>query len=65
MRFCDLQKTTNPAAAFFRGCKTDAERFEAIANFAADFVCWLYEEDERMKKLEKRIKELKGVQNGK
>ncbi|MCF7948739.1 MAG: hypothetical protein K9L57_09645 [Spirochaetaceae bacterium] len=59
MKTSELQKTTNPAEPFYRGCKTDQEKFEKIANFAADFICWLYEEDERMKKIEEQFKELR------
>jgi len=63
MKTYELQKTTNPAEPFYRGCTTDQEKFEKIADFAADFICWLYEEDERMKSIEKKIRKLKGVQN--
>lgn len=41
-----------------RGCESDAERFERLAELHASVAEWLLEEDQRMRAIERRIAEL-------
>ena len=46
------------AGAIFRQCESDADRFDVLAEAAADQHTWFVEEDERLKVVERRLAEI-------